>query len=549
MQNNSMTEEHYEYQTAFITHPGLKRPTNEDFVAYFEPQETGEILTSGNLYIVADGVGGAAHGEQASRYAVQKVLNDYYQLSQSSQISPAQRLEHVIKAVNAEIYTHSRSEEINSRMATTIVAALIFQNELYVANVGDSRAYLIRDGQIEQLSRDHSLAGERIRDGSMTQEEARNSRMKNQLTRAIGSEEKVIVDISEPINLLPGDRIILCTDGLTRYASSQQILQLTSNRSSQDAAHRLIDYANSSGGADNTTVLVITIGANKFTLTDQDLQLKGLFQSNQRQPVSHLDDLDLYTGINEKQHAEKPSHRGPIIFGLFDFLIFTVSKIIKPGVSNDLENKKKTPSTPLIVTVSRPKYVPKIKEANYTAAIYPSNLSKVVKAEINLKMGANKKPGIFETDYQTNRIPVDLIARVSLSSPDFEFSEPKTIQITESPIIMTYIGKPKAECSSGQHAILFTIQEEKTRLELFSEVFDVKVEDYLFGFLSRPLLSRMLSILLSLISIIMYLLTFTEQIDKSFGLTTGTAGLFLAGLVFAFLRSRYSNPQTITLTP
>ena len=146
-------------------------------------------------------------------------------------------------------------------MATTMVAAVIKDDGLLVAHVGDSRAYLIRYGQVKQLTHDHSLVGEMIRDGVMTEEEALVSKAKNRLTRSLGGEENVQIDLTAEIPLEPGDRILLCTDGLTRYALPADLLEMVSNRSPAQAVQSLINFANQRGGADNVTAIVISVHA------------------------------------------------------------------------------------------------------------------------------------------------------------------------------------------------------------------------------------------------------------------------------------------------
>jgi protein phosphatase len=238
------------------THPGQRRVNNEDFVDSYEPTVPDELIANGCLYIVADGVGGAAHGEQASKYATQKVLFDYYQ---PSQLTPPERLEQAMLAANHDIYTYSHSEEVLAQMATTMVAAVVINNQLYVANVGDSPAYLIRADRIIEVSQEHSLVGERVRDGSMTEEEARISPIKNRITRSLGGEANVHVFVSQPQPLQPGDRIVLCSDGVTRYATREDIVRLAGSGTPEDAVHKLIDFANQEGGADNITAVVVVI--------------------------------------------------------------------------------------------------------------------------------------------------------------------------------------------------------------------------------------------------------------------------------------------------
>ena len=203
---------------------GRKRANNEDFIASFEPTDPAEQTASGSLYVVADGVGGAALGERASQYAAEKVLYEYYL---HADIEVEERLIQIIEQVNDEIYSFADQSENITHMGTTLVAAAIRGDLLTVANVGDSRAYLIRAGEVTQITRDHNLVGELVNNGSMTEAEARTSKVKNRLTRALGSEEEIQVDIFSPIQLQPGDQVLLCSDGLTRYAQREDIANLT----------------------------------------------------------------------------------------------------------------------------------------------------------------------------------------------------------------------------------------------------------------------------------------------------------------------------------
>jgi len=233
---------------------GRKRANNEDFITSFEPTDPAEQEDSGSLYIVADGVGGAAFGERASQYAAEKVLYEYYL---HPEIEVGERLRKIIEHVNEEIFSFANQSDSISRMGTTLVAAAILGDRLIVANVGDSRAYLIRGGEVTQITRDHNLVGELVHNGSMTEAEAITSKVKNRLTRALGSEEEVRVDIFSPIPLQPGDKLLLCTDGLTRYALSEDIASLTQARTPDEITHDLVDFANERGGADNVSVIVM----------------------------------------------------------------------------------------------------------------------------------------------------------------------------------------------------------------------------------------------------------------------------------------------------
>lgn len=248
--------------SASLSSTGRKRQNNEDFFTYFESDDPEEYIQSGNLYIVADGVGGATKGERASRYAAEKVMYEYYQMPQ---ITPAERLRQLIQEVGNQIYQFN--ENIFDLMATTLVAVVIRDNSLLAAHVGDSRAYLIRNGQVTQLTRDHSLIGEMIRDGLITEKNAFDSKVKNRLTHSLGGEENVHVDVTSEILLMPGDRILLCTDGLSRYALPSDLLEMVPVRSPAQVVNSLIDFANLKGGADNVTAIIISVHAYDENVT------------------------------------------------------------------------------------------------------------------------------------------------------------------------------------------------------------------------------------------------------------------------------------------
>ncbi|MBN2147902.1 MAG: serine/threonine-protein phosphatase, partial [Anaerolineales bacterium] len=241
--------------SAPITDPGRKRRNNEDWTAQFEPPSYEERIQSGCLYIVADGVGGAAQGERASQYATQKVLYEYYHHLETA---PAERLRQAMRKAGNDIYQYAE-EQGEGRMATTMVAAVILGDKLIVANVGDSRAYLLRDGVVHQITRDHSLVGEMIRDGSMTEEESLHAKVKNSLTRSLGGERDTQVDLFE-MDLQTGDRLLLSTDGLLRYTTRKEIAAMLNGGTPREAAERMVKYALEQGGADNITVLPIEIG-------------------------------------------------------------------------------------------------------------------------------------------------------------------------------------------------------------------------------------------------------------------------------------------------
>ncbi len=242
-------------QSSALTHPGRKRSSNQDFVTFFEPIDLQDLQASGNLYIVADGVGGAAKGDRASQYAAQKVLHDYYR---HPQVEIGERLQASMRRAGNEIYSFAERSS-GFRMATTMVAAVVKEDKLTVANVGDSRAYLFRDGVAKQITRDHSLVGEMVRDGVMTEEEARHSRIKNRITRSLGGETNVHVDVFREIPLKLGDKILLCSDGFSQYAQPGEIAQLISQGQPEDITEDMIDYALRRGGSDNISTIIIEV--------------------------------------------------------------------------------------------------------------------------------------------------------------------------------------------------------------------------------------------------------------------------------------------------
>lgn len=253
---------YFELDFSDFSDVGRKRDHNEDYAAFFVPEKEEEKLKSGSLFVVADGVGGAAKGEVASKYAAEIVVYEYFR---NPEMPPKNRLIAAFRKANRDIHAYAAENGHFTKMATTMVAAVVVQNNLIVANVGDSRAYLLRGGKITQISRDHSVVAEMVRDGVMTEGEARVSKAKNRLSRSIGGEPEVSVDVYPPIPLQKGDKILLCSDGLTRYAQPDDLLRMTASGSLADATKRMIQFANKSGGADNVTAVVMETVAKSKT--------------------------------------------------------------------------------------------------------------------------------------------------------------------------------------------------------------------------------------------------------------------------------------------
>jgi protein phosphatase len=223
-----------------------------------------------DLYVLCDGMGGEAHGEVASAMAVETVVTHCLE-AQNNISAPlfgeprtdlseiTNRLASAVTLANRKIFETASANPENAGMGTTIVAAWLKDGRLSLAHVGDSRAYLLRGGALEQLTDDHSLVAENVRRGIMTPQEAENSSLQSVLMRALGSGREVQVDASEYM-LLEGDILVICSDGLTRMVTDPEIAStITTVEPAQAAAKRLVDLANDYGGADNVTVIVVRV--------------------------------------------------------------------------------------------------------------------------------------------------------------------------------------------------------------------------------------------------------------------------------------------------
>lgn len=236
-------------KTYSMTDIGRKRKLNQDCVFSCE-HPLGNLP---NLFVVADGMGGHKAGDYASAYTVKAIERE---VENCEYTAPVRILREAIAIANREIYEKATTEEDFLGMGTTTVAATIIDDILYVANVGDSRLYLVDKG-ITQVTKDHSLVAEMVRIGSIAAEEARLHPDKNIITRAIGAAPDVEIDFFE-VELKKGDIIIMCTDGLTNMVEDDEICRIT--RSSKDVAQvaeELIKMANHNGGKDNIGVVIV----------------------------------------------------------------------------------------------------------------------------------------------------------------------------------------------------------------------------------------------------------------------------------------------------
>ena len=234
-------------QCSAQTDVGLVRDHNEDSYGVGEGPQIEQL---GHLLVVCDGMGGHAAGEVASRIGVETILAEYY-ADQDQDRSMA--LRRAVERANAEVYRQGRGT-----MGSTAVVALLYHNTLYVANVGDSRAYLIRGGTIHQISRDHSLVNDQIDAGLLTPEEARVSNIRNIITRALGHQGGVAVDLFRT-GLLQGDVVLLSSDGLHGLVTDAEMAALISQQPLDQAPAVLIALANQRGGHDNITAVLARV--------------------------------------------------------------------------------------------------------------------------------------------------------------------------------------------------------------------------------------------------------------------------------------------------
>ena len=238
-----------ELKSFLRTDIGKKRKINQDYV-FASDEAIGRLP---NLYIVADGMGGHNAGDFASKYTVETVVRE---IKGSVEQKTFRVIGKAIRVANELIRARAREDVSLFGMGTTIVVATIEDHQLEIANVGDSRLYIVNDS-IRQITRDHSLVEEMVRMGGMSKEAARNHPDKNIITRAIGARDSVEVDFFTE-ELKPGDIVLMCSDGLTNMLTDDEILNIIKEQDTLDKkAGALIDAANANGGKDNIAVVLI----------------------------------------------------------------------------------------------------------------------------------------------------------------------------------------------------------------------------------------------------------------------------------------------------
>ena len=232
---------------------GTVREQNEDTI-YVADSESDTAQQNGILLAVADGMGGYQRGEVASRIAIDTLQELFYGVPLPRNETP-NRLKQAFRQANDRIFEDGSAGGESNMMGTTLVAAVIRDNDLTVANVGDSRAYLVRANRLTQISQDHSLVAEQVAAGTMTEQEARESQHRNIITRALGHRQRVDVDVFE-IRLLPDDRLILSSDGLHDYLDEGEMVTISLQVPPEKAAQELVSRALQHESNDNVSAVV-----------------------------------------------------------------------------------------------------------------------------------------------------------------------------------------------------------------------------------------------------------------------------------------------------
>jgi len=230
------------------THPGRVRSLNQDY--FF----AGEVPGRGHLAVVADGMGGHTAGEVASRRAVETLVESL----RRSRAQPPVALARAAQAANVEVYNYALENPQNKGMGTTLTAVLIDDQVGLVGHVGDSRAYLVRGSEVTRLTVDHSWVADRVRQGLLSEDEARRHRWRNVITNAIGATPKFRLDVLY-FEVRPGDRLVVVSDGVSMLLDEQRVAQVVNELDPEAAAERLLDEANERGAPDNVTAVVLRV--------------------------------------------------------------------------------------------------------------------------------------------------------------------------------------------------------------------------------------------------------------------------------------------------
>jgi PPM family protein phosphatase len=244
-------------ELASLTDVGCSRENNEDSYGYWEPEDDASFAALGRLAIVADGMGGHEGGQVASRMAVEILAETY---AASAEPESQKRLLDALAEAHRRIQRKAREDPLLSAMGTTCTAFALVNAQLYFVHVGDSRLYLLREGKLRPLTRDHTLIARLIEKGVIRPEEAENHPQKHVLTSALGVPDDIEIDFPpEPVPIQADDALLICTDGLWGQMNLNEMQQVTASQSPKNACRALIQLAKERGGPDNITVQILHI--------------------------------------------------------------------------------------------------------------------------------------------------------------------------------------------------------------------------------------------------------------------------------------------------
>jgi protein phosphatase len=253
------------------TDAGCVRETNEDNGRHITPFANETQKKRGTLTIVADGMGGHSSGEVASEMAIELISRFYYEEESSAS---DQALKKAIEHASHEIYKTSVTDEKYFGMGTTVVALVLLNDTAFVAHVGDSRLYRLRERQMELLTIDHSQVMEMVKQGIISFDEAHTHEDKNIILRAVGTQPKVEAEVSEPFPIQIGDEFLLCSDGLSDMVEDKEIHNVWVRADDiHSASEQLIELAKARGGHDNITVGIVRVSASKEVETSRKVRI------------------------------------------------------------------------------------------------------------------------------------------------------------------------------------------------------------------------------------------------------------------------------------
>jgi protein phosphatase len=306
--------------SAAATDPGRRRRHNEDAYVCEPP-----------LFAVADGIGGAQAGELASRLAAAALRE-----TGADGSDPRRHVDELIQEANRRVYERQTSDAAASGMGTTITVALLHDDMVWIGHVGDSRAYLVRDGELEQLTEDHSLVAELVRTGKLSPEEAETHPQRSVVTRALGTDPNVDVDTFE-VEARAGDLFLLCSDGLTTMVDEETILtEIDGNRGDlRSAAKALVRAANRGGGEDNITVVFFEVEPGEQRADERTVALPPPQEPVAADDEDTLDELDGVKPIAVDEEDGRPRRRAerhPVRRGLL-FATLAVVAVLACGLA------------------------------------------------------------------------------------------------------------------------------------------------------------------------------------------------------------------------